>query len=1038
MKKAFNAIPRLLAVLLCSFSVLWAAAQTTVKGTVLDEQNEPLIGATVALKGNPKVAVATDVDGNFSLRVPDTQATLVFSYVGYETQEQKLNGNSSVSVKLKPDTKMLDDVVVVGYGKQRKVTLTGSVSAVGSKDLLQAPMQNVSNMLTGKISGLSSIQSSGQPGADGATLLVRGINGFSAKSPLVLIDGVEGDLNLLNPQDVESVSVLKDASAAIYGVRGANGVILITTKGGEGAPKINYAASFSAVRNTAFPEYLNASEFMYYKNKARMMDGLEPLISADIQQKVLSNDPDSPFGETDWFDEIFRTGFTQQHTVSASGSTNRVNYYTSLGYMDQNGTVKGTDYQRYNALVNLSLKVAKGLTFSTSFAGTKTDRHWPGVSFSKQSEVNPIRQAANTAPIIKKEWNGYPLAWKEGDAINVNPLAAIEKSGCINLTRYQINSNFKLEYDFSDLYEPLKGLQISAFFAYKFIHQRTKTFNKGYQVLAFNEKPGLPSSVEQSYAIGMDGSLERIEDDTDYWQFRPMINYFRTFGQHTVGATFLYEKSRYGTSMLAAWGRGFLTNDPVDITMGTDKENVSWPQGEHQHTGMASYAGRVNYDFDSRYLFEFAFRRDGSYVFAPENRWGFFPSVSAGWVMSREKFMENIHWLDFLKLRLSYGESGDDSVDPFLYNNLFGQSNNGYILGDSAIPLFYTTSPYVYRNLTWAKTQTYNLGLEFNLFHNRLGAEIDVFYKRTKDILEGASGAYPPSLGGYYPNYGNTGEMDNRGFEIALNHNLNVTRDFSYRVRGTFGFARNKILKRKVSDSYPNYRGVLGQPIGTRYGFHCLGLFQTQEEIDNYPQAPSGETLLGDIKYQDYNGDGIISRDFDYVKIGYGQWPEMNFSLAIDLNYRNFYCNMLWQGVAHCDYQLQGVYDSGTTASTVYTSSFGTGNSPKYLIEGAWTPENTNAKYPRLSTVPRFNNAWVSDWWVVNGDYLRLKNIQIGYNFPTHLLTRTPFTGVNLYVAGSNVLTFSHFKYIDPESPSVSNGYYPQQATYSFGLNVSF
>ncbi|MDE6449545.1 MAG: SusC/RagA family TonB-linked outer membrane protein, partial [Muribaculaceae bacterium] len=278
----------------------------------------------------------------------------------------------------------------------------------------------------------------------------------------------------------------------------------------------------------------------------------------------------------------------------------------------------------------------------------------------------------------------------------------------------------------------------------------------------------------------------------------------------------------------------------------------------------------------------------------------------------------------------------------------------------------------------------------------------------------------------------------NRGFELTLTHQNQVTKDFGYRVRGALSFARNKVLKMKVSDNAPYARQLLGQPYGSRFGFKTLGLFQSYEEIADYPKAPSGETLPGDIKYLDVNGDGIISSDHDYVKIGYGQLPEYNFSFNIDLNYRDFYLTTLWQGVAHCDYALQGVYDNGTTASTVYTSSFGTGNSPKYLIEGAWTPDNPDAKYPRLSTVPRFNNAWVSDWWVVNGNYLRLKNIQVGYNVPAKVLDKTPFSMINVYLAGSNIWTLSHFKYIDPESPSVSNGFYPQQATYTFGLNVTF
>lgn len=1037
MKTHLTQYLRPLALTLCSFAMLCAMAQTTVKGTVVDEQDEPLIGATVTLKSNPSVACATNFDGEFTLTVPNAQASLVVTFIGYEKKEVALNGKTEITIKMEPDNLQLDEVVVVGYGQQKKVTMTGSVSAIGSKELMKAPMQNVSNMLTGKVTGLTSIQTSGQPGADGTSMYVRGLNNFSGSGPLVIVDGVERYMDYVNPNDIESISVLKDAAAAIYGVKGANGVILITTKQGEGAPVINYSGAITANRNTAMPEYLDAREFMYWKNKALMMDGLAPLYTADIQAKVLANDPDSPWGETDWFDLIMRTGWQQQHNISASGSTERVKYFTSVGFMDQQGTIKNTDFKRYNVRANLDIMVAKNLNFSTSLSGIRTSRNWPGASFSKQGEINPVRQANNTAPIIKPSWNGYDLAWKEGDAINVNPYAALYNSGYMKQERYIFNSTWKLEYDFKDLWKPLNGLKVSAFFAYDYSQTTDRNYAAPYQLLCFDNKD-LHQSVEQAYGIAKDGTFNRSSSGGESWQFRPQISYFQEFGKNTIGALFFYEASKKYSETMTAYARGFITNDPVDITLGQDKENATKPTGSHQHTSSVSYAGRVNYAWDNKYLFEFGFRYDGSYIFAPENRWGFFPSVSAGWVMSREKFIEDIQWIDYLKLRASYGESGDDGVTPFLYNNLFAQNNASYVMDGKVIAQFYTSQPYVYRTLKWATTKSWNVGAEFNVLRNKLGAEIDFFYKKTTDILESSAGAYPTSLGGYYPSYGNTGEMDNRGVEIALTHNLTVTRDFNYRLRGTFSFARNKVLKKKVSDSYPNYRAVLGQPMGTRFGFHNLGLFQTQEQIDNYPIAPSGETLLGDIMYQDVNGDGIISRDHDYVKIGYGQIPEINFSLTADFNYKDFYLTMLWQGVTHCDYQLQGVYDTGTTASTVYTSSFGTGNSPKYLIENAWTPENTNGTYPRLSTVPRFNNAWVSDFWVINGEYLRLKNLQIGYNVPAKVLRNTPFSRINVYLAGSNLLTFSHFPYVDPESPSVSNGYYPQQKTYTFGLNVSF
>lgn len=1035
---------RLLLLLFCISVTLFSNAQSiTVTGTVVDETDEPMIGATVSVKGSPSIGTATNIDGKFSLNVPDANCKLNVSYIGYDPITVAVNGRSEITIKMTPNENALDEVVVVGYGLQKKVSVTGSVGTVGSKDLLKAPMQNVSNMLTGKVSGLTSIQRTGQPGSDGATMYVRGgLSGFSNASPLVLVDGIQRDLNLVNPNDIESVSVLKDAAAAIYGVKGSNGVILITTKSGQGAPVISYAASFSAVKNTAFPEFLNATEFMYYKNKALVMDGLEPIYTADIQKKVLANDPDSPWGETNWFDEIFRTAFMQQHNVSASGSTDRVRYYTSAGYMGQEGTIKKTNYERFNARANLGINVAKDLTFDVNMSGTNDIMKAPYSGyFDRQFEINPVRQAANTAPVIKKEWNGQTLAWLEGDQINVNPVAALEKPGFWNRTRWLFNSSYKLEYDFSGLWSGLKGLKFSLNFAYDYNHSEIRWLTQGYKVLAFHDRT-LEAKEQTSYGIGMTRSFQRTANNYWSWQLRPTVSYNRTFGKHTFNAIFLYEKTRSYSDMLYAQGQGYLTDDPVDISLAPElRENVALPQGSYQYTGMKSYVFRLNYDFDNRYLLEFAFRRDGTYIFAPEFRWSSFPSISAGWVASNEEFLKDVQWLNHLKLRLSFAKLGDDNINPFLYNNSFQMATNSYLLGGSAISQYYASPVYAFRPVTWAHTDTYNVGLDFNILHNKLNAEFDVFYKKTNDILEDNSGAYPPSLGGYYPSKTNSGAVDNRGFEITLIHTNPVTSDFSYRLRGSVSFNRSKVLKRKVSDTYPNYRAQLGQPVGALYGFKTDGLFQTQEEIDNYPTAPSGFLRLGDIKYVDINGDGVISSAHDYVKIGYGVIPEINFSFNIDLNYRDFYLTTLWQGVAHTDYALQGVYtDYGrsTTASTVYTSAFNSGNSPKYLIEGAWTPEHTDAKYPRLSTRSNGNNAWVSDWWVINGNYLRLKNIQFGYNVPTRILQKTPFSTFNIYVAGSNMWTLSHFKYVDPESPSVSNGFYPQQATYTLGLNVAF
>ena len=524
---------------------------------------------------------------------------------------------------------------------------------------------------------------------------------------------------------------------------------------------------------------------------------------------------------------------------------------------------------------------------------------------------------------------------------------------------------------------------------------------------------------------------------------RPQVSYNHKFGKAEIGLLYLYEATKYYTSNIGASARNYIAPDPVDLSLGLEIIPTS-VNGAHSRSSKASHIGRFNFNWDEKYLLEFAFRYDGSYKFAPENRWGFFPSVSAGWVMSQESFIkDNLPWVDFLKLRASYGESGKDNLSAFLYEYLYSARKDGYIFpSGTSIPLVWTDSYILSRNLKWSTTKTYNIGLDVDVLRRKLGLELDVFYQVTSDLLEGIGGTFPSSLGGNTPKYENSGAVDNRGIDFTVKHELTVNKDFSYRLRGIFGFARNKVLRKKINDDHPSWRNTLGYPMGARFGLIATGLAQTQEQIDNAPAAPSGDIKLGDILYYDTNGDGKImykGSESDYVRIGYGALPEITFSMNMDFNYKNFYLNMLWQGVTHVDYQLNGVWGTGHCDHTPFTRPFyNDGNAPKYLVEGSWTPENTDARYPRLSSTARQNNAVASTWWLVNGEYLRLKNLTFGYDVPEKILKHTPFTRFNIYVSGTNVLTFSHFKWLDPESPSIAAGYYPQPSTWSLGLNVNF
>lgn len=522
---------------------------------------------------------------------------------------------------------------------------------------------------------------------------------------------------------------------------------------------------------------------------------------------------------------------------------------------------------------------------------------------------------------------------------------------------------------------------------------------------------------------------------------RPQINYEREFGKHSVSALFFFERRKSYDDTMTGYKTGYYADFPIDLSMGLVNQSP-YTTGSHSYTGSAGFAGRISYAYDKKYLLEVTMRADGSYKFAPKNRWGYFPSVAVGWVMSEEAFFKRaLPKIEYFKLRASYGVLGSDDTSPYLYMQSFFSTAPGFtcVIGGQPQSAYYTGG-YIHDNLTWSRTHTYNFGMELRAFQGKLGIEFDWFYKLTSRILESDSGGtYAPSLGGNNPAWLNSGRVDNRGFELTLRHANSFRNGWSYALTGNLSWARNRVLSRRIADNHPSYRAILGEPLGSIYGFQALGLFQTQEQVDNYPTAPSGWAGLGEIMYKDIDGDGKIDRDHDYVKIGRSTTPEMSFSLNMDVAWKDISLSVLWQGVALCDYQLSGLYGNGHTDNTMYTRPFyGDGNAAYYLVENSWRPDHTNAEYPRLHAITNSNNANASTWWIRNGAYLRLKDVRLSYALPKKLLSKIGIERTSIYVAGTNLLTFSAFKYIDPENPGINNGYYPQQRTYSIGLNLTF
>ena len=1009
-----------------------------ISGVIVDQAGEAIIGANVSVKGTTNGAI-TDLDGKYLLKVPNEKVTLVFSYIGYEKQEIALNGRTVLKVILKENVKTTDEVVIVGYGTQKKKFLIGSVSQVGSKELNVSPMTNLSNMMTGKLPGLTSVQRTGIPGNDQTTLAIRGLSTFLDSSPLVLVDGVERMINTVNPNDVENISILKDAAtSAVYGVKAANGVILVTTKkGASGKAKISYDGSVTVQKNTAFPKFLNGPDYIYWYNKASNMDGYGPTYNADIQTKVMNNyDPEGKYANTDWIDALFKDhGLTQQHNVSASGGSENIKYYASLGIMDQKGIIENTSYKRYNVRSNIDGNITKELSFQLNLAGFFEKRHWPGISMSPEAYQNPIQQAIYALPIIPIYYQDEYTAWFNGTTTQ-SPISTIRNSGYNNRDRHQFEGSARFTYDFSKI----KGLKASVFLSYDASNTNDNNFLAPYSVMAYDKSTAQYSLMSAS---GTNiGSFSKSASSGDGFMVRPSIEYHNTFGKHDVSGLLLYEQFQSTGSTMTGSMNGYRFSYPVDLSLGT-KASSTPVSGGHDEAATIGYVGRFSYAYSKKYLAEMSFRKDGSYKFAKDKRWGFFPSAALGWVLSEENFIkETLPQINLLKVRASMGELGSDNTSAFLHRSMFSLSSDPVYVFGTNYSSYYglsSTNP-VTSSLTWSKTRSYNVGFDLNMWNGLLGVEFDWFYKVTSAIQEGLGSSFPPSLGGNYSAMGNTGKVDNRGFELVLKHE-NTVGDFFYRLSGNFAWAKNRVLERNQSESTPWYRSAIGNPMGQLYGFKAIGLYQTQAQLDNRPVGPGGTQNLGDIMYEDINGDGKIDMSGDFVKIGHSSIPEINYSFNMEFAWKGFNLSALWQGVALVNYALSSNYSYGAIDNTTFTRPFYEGgNAPYYLVEDCWTPEHTNAKYPRLSTIANANNAWTSSWWVVNGAYLRLKNLQLGYTIPQNIVSKYfgGISSIKAYVAGTNLLTATEFTYCDPEMGINNNGYYPQQKSYSFGLNITF
>lgn len=1015
-----------------------ANAQVKVEGSVFDEMDNPLIGVSVFTE-NRKAGTVTDVDGHFSITVPNTREILTFSYVGYTTQKVTLKGRKLLKVVLKEDSELLDEVVVVGYGTQKKGSVTGAISQVGNKELKMAPSGSLSNMLAGRLPGLITKQSSGQPGQDGSSLYIRG-NGAGDGDPLIVVDGVVTDYFPSFSQDeVESITILKDATAAaVYGVRAAAGVILVTTKRGTvQKPTVTVNSSVTLSQNTNFPEFLNGPDFAYWYNTAQRMDGVaeESLrFSADEIARIENPGSDEQvYGNTDWFDLLFKdVAPTYTNNVSVSGGTDKLKFFASVGAYNQKGIIDKTSYDKYNFRSNMDAKITDNFDLSLGLSGYVSTDSEPGAGAGPGTYASIFQQAMLSYPYLRSEYNGLPVGSLNLDGNgNNNPIAARDLSGKNTNKKTYFQGNVSMKWQL-----PIKGLSVKLNGSYVKHYAMRKKYFLPYDLNCWNQSTR-SWGVEKG-RIASTASLNQWFTETEEYTIQPAIEYANKFGKHAVSGLFLYEFTNSKSSSLSAGREDFPITDIMDMSWG-QKVNDNLVKGGHGIDKRAGYVLRLNYSYDDKYLLEITGRIDASTALPKKYRWGVFPGVSVGWRVSQEDFFkEAVPFMENLKIRASVGRLGSDRAisNTMTYFSTASLSTDPIVLFGNTPQKYLGISRPVNPLLKWELTDTYNVGIESSMWNGLLGVELDVFYMKTTRSLESQSASFPPSLGDYYPAYTNYGSHDNRGFELVLTHH-NRIKDFSYNVRGNISWARNKILKMTEDPNVPNYMRSTGRPMGEYWGFVAEGLFQTEEEIAH--SAVYGPTLPGDIKLKDINGDGKITYDQDRVPIGRSSTPEMMFGLNIGAEWKGIDFSMLWQGAALFDVNLCGVYSDVGYDNTFYTKPFYCdGNTPYYLVENSWRPDNPDAEYPRLGIVSRDNGGKMSSWWVENGAYIRLKSMQVGYTLPSQWVTPAGLKKVRFYVSGGNLLTFSHLKHLDPEMPSVNQGYYPQQRTYEFGLNVTF
>ncbi len=1011
------------------FSVsAYAQNEIQVTARVLSVKGEPLTGAVVIDADSRNNAAIVATDGSVTIVVSD-KSVLEISLLGYETLSIAAKDANGRDIVLKDDITLLEETVVVGYGTKRKESLTGSISNINSDEIVTTVHTSLSESLAGKIAGFQIRQESGEPGSYNTSINVRGFG-----TPLYVIDGIPSDLGgaefqRLNPSDIESISVIKDASAAIFGLRAANGVVLVKTKRGrKGTATINYNYVYGLQTPTDMPEMSSRSQWAELRNEADINAGSEPYFTKE--QLAAEKEGVS----TDWCDEILKKFSTQQqHSLSVSGGNEKVNYYTSFGYVGDNGLLRtgDMDYDKFSFRSNINAELTKGLSFEGLVTGMFDEKYSPSNGY-----YNTYYAAVTCLPDSVPYIDGNPDYPTWQSFLNPSVLADAEKTGYIQTKNKQFGITAGLTYDFNFV----KGLQAKASASYQSYYTANKTVAKEYKLYTYD-------SDKDAYSQTAKNSPSKISNnstDTDMLTLQAMLMYSNTFAEnHKVDATFAYEQHHYDSRYSTLTREySFFTKDQVDMAGLNNMQNGGM---EEQRASM-SFIGRLNYEYASRYLVEFAFREDGSYRYAPGHRWGFFPVVSAGWRISKEPWMSHVTWIDELKLRGSVGLVGEDAGAPFQYISAYSlDGTTGYEFVDGTWVSGASSPAITNQNLTWYTSNTKNIGITTAFLANRLTFEFDVYQRDRSGLLSSRLTTLPNTFGASLPQE-NLNSDRVRGFDTSLGWRSSVGQ-FHYGVNFTLNYVRtmNKYIEEADPvNSYSNWRNSTSYRYNdVVWGYNVIGQFQSQEEIDNAPiqGAANGNTkiLPGDYRYEDVNDDGVIDGK-DTQPIFFNGTPKLYYGLTLNAEWKGFDANMVFQGAGLYTVRYSGVYAEVLAYDL---------NTPAYFYD-RWhqadpydpTSEWIPGTWPATRLVANAgSNYHESSIWRKDASYLRLKSLEIGYTIPKKA-TRD-IVGIRVYFSGHNLLTICDpfVKAFDPEKSEGSNNMgftYPVTRSFNLGVNLTF